>query len=338
MRFRPRAGDGAGWRLLSLAWVYLLVLAVAAIGQSTQPQRTRLFLKDGTYQVVLGYQVDGDLVRFQSAERDGETEEIPLARVDMAATERWRQQHAPTGAPGPVLSPELAAEEAARQALRPEVAPNLRLPEQDSVLALDSYQGTPELVPLAQEGSDLNRETAHAMQKQAINPSSAAHQIAELAGTASEVKLHALEPAIYVRIGEDDAYAPGGGMVVDTHGASGRATPSGGAERSGYVLERLDVRRDTRILSSFKITWLDTGRRQPEIVELKQEPLPGGHWLRLTPEAPLEVGEYALVEILNGAALNLNVWDFGIHPDAKESYEAIKPDARKPATLEHRPQ
>jgi hypothetical protein len=276
-------------------------------------------------------------VRFQSAERDGETEEIPLARVDLPATERWRQEHT-TAPQGPVLSPELAAEETARHALRPEVAPNLRLPEEDSVLALDNYQGTPELVPLAQEGSDLNRETAHATQKLAINPASAAHQIAELAGSASEVKVHALQPAIYVRIGEDFADAPGGGMVIDTHGASGRATPAGGTERSGYVLERLDVRRDTRILSSFKIAWLDTGRTQPDVIELKQEPLPGGHWLLLTPATPLEIGEYALVEVLSGDALNLNVWDFGIHPEAKESYEAIKPDVRKPATLGRRPQ
>jgi hypothetical protein len=322
------------WRPCRLAWLCLLTLA--ALGQNTPPQRTRLILKDGSYQLVLGYQVVGDLVRFQSAERDGETEEIPLARVDLAATERWRQEHT-SAAPGPVLSPELAAEEAARAALRPYVAPGLRLPTEESVLALDTYQGLPELVPLAQEGTDLNRETAHGLQKLAINPAAAAHQIAELAGAASEVKLHALQPSLYVRLG-DDLDPPGGGMVIDTHGASGRATPAGGDARSGYVLERLDVRRNTRILSSFRIAWLDTGRPQPDVIELKQEPLPGGHWLRLTPPAPLETGEYALVEVLDGGTVNLNVWDFGIHPAANESYEAIKPEVRKPATLERRPE
>jgi hypothetical protein len=32
------------------------------------------------------------------------------------------------------------------------------------------------------------------------------------------------------------------------------------------------------------------------------------------------------------------VWDFGIHPEAKESYEAIRPEVRKPPTLERRPE
>ena len=39
------------------------------------------------------------------------------------------------------IDPELLKEEADRRSLTPEVAPNLNLPEQDSVLALDYFQG-----------------------------------------------------------------------------------------------------------------------------------------------------------------------------------------------------
>src|SRR6202000_369550 len=49
---------------------------------SDEPTRTRLILKDGTYQLVFNYKVVGDVVRYHSAERDGEEEDVPLALVD----------------------------------------------------------------------------------------------------------------------------------------------------------------------------------------------------------------------------------------------------------------
>src|SRR5579875_2144470 len=61
----------------------------------TPQRRTRLILKDGTFQSVLSYRVAGDRVRYRSAERGGEEEEIPLALVDMPATKAWEQAHDP---------------------------------------------------------------------------------------------------------------------------------------------------------------------------------------------------------------------------------------------------
>ena len=55
----------------------------------TPQHRTRLFLKDGSYQTVLSFRVVGDRVRYRSAERDGENEEIPLSLVDLPATQAW---------------------------------------------------------------------------------------------------------------------------------------------------------------------------------------------------------------------------------------------------------
>jgi hypothetical protein len=305
-------------------------------GQTTS--RTRLILKDGSYQVVLGYQLVGKVVRYKSAERNGETEEVPLALVDLPATERWKREHEP-GAQDrpPVLSPELAKEEADRAALTPEIAPNLRLPEEDSVLALDTFRGAPELVPIPQEGSDLNKETAHASAKLAINPASSPHRILDIPGYASDIQLHVSQPVFYVRIGDDTAPGAGSGMTVDTHGASGRATPAGGLATSDYVVERLDVRRDVRVLDSFRISKLGTGKPQPDVYELKEETLPGGHWMKLTVNQPLDFGEYALVELLNEREVNLNVWDFGVHSDAKENVEAIRPEIKKPTVLGRRP-
>jgi len=319
---------------------------VPDLSQSEQPQRQRLILKDGTYQLVLSYKVVGSIVKYRSAERSGEEEEVPLALVDIPATERWKQQHSPgaenSGAQNqpPVLSPELAREEGARAARTPFVAPDLRLPEEDSVLVLDTFHDTPELVPLPQQASDLNKETAHAVQKIAINPSSAAHRIAELRGSKADIQLHVADPVFYVRIGDDEApYVSGQSITVDTHGASSaaRATPGGGSPSSGYVIERVDVRYDSRVVDSFRIMQLGTGRPQPDVIEMKSEPLPGGQWLKLTPIVPLEFGEYALVEVLSSHELNLDVWDFGVHPTAPENVEAQRPEPHRAPGLSRRP-
>jgi hypothetical protein len=304
--------------------------------------RTRLILKDGSYQIVLRYEIDGNVVRYVSAERNGAVEDVPLALVDLAATVRWHDQNA-AGTDGgtPVLSPELAREEAARAALTLEVKPDLRLPDQGSVLVLDTFENTPELVPVPQEGSDLNKETAHAVQKKAIHPLSSPHEIVEVPGARSEIQLHVPDPVFYVRIGTDEMDPSGGNAItVAVHGEGGdteRDAPSGGAESSDYVIERVDSRQDLRVVDSFRIALLGTNRRQPDVYELREEPQPGGRWLRLTPEQPLPFGEYALVEVLSTNTVNLDVWDFGVHPDAPENFEAIRPEPREPVVLKNRP-
>lgn len=305
-------------------------------------QRTRLFLKDGSYQSVLSYKVEGNVVEYRSAERNGELEEVPLRLVDMAATVRWFHEHVEGATPAQsqpsVLSPELAKEEADRAAVTPLIAPGLHLPEEISLLALDTFEAIPELVPMPQVGSDLNKESAHAVQKQAINPASSPHRILEIQRNRSDIQLHVAEPVFYVRVG-DDLPEDGGGFVVDTHGASGttiRDAPTGGAAGSSYVIERVDSRQDSRIVDSFRIAWINTGRKQPDIIETRQEDLPGGHWMKLTPTQPLEFGEYALIEIVSDHEVNLDVWDFGVHSAAKENVEAIRPEEKRPVTLKSR--
>jgi hypothetical protein len=313
---------------------------------TTAPHRTRLILKDGSYQVVMSYRIAGNMVRYISAERGGAEEEVPLSLVDLDATHRWEQRHAQTPTPNPnsddqqtppAIDPELLKEEAARAALTPEVAKDLRLPEQDSTLALDTFRGTPELVPLAQTDSDLNRNTGHNLLRASINPLSAAHPIVQLKGESSPLQLHVPDPVFYLRIGDqtvgDTAGTP---LTVDTHGATSRAQndPSGGAANSRYVVVRADVRTNARVIASFRINLLGSGQHQEDVVETTTELLPGGHWLKITPNKPLDFGEFALMEVISDKAVNLGVWDFGIHPVAAENRDVIKPEARHRVTLE----
>ena len=125
----------------------------------------------------------------------------------------------------PTIDPELLKEEADRASLTPEVATDLRLPEDDSVLGLDTFHGTSELVPLAQSGGDLNRNTAHNLIPGIINPASSSHPIVQLKGETAAVQMHVDSPVIYLRIGDTPAPPTGGApLVVDTHGATGQAT------------------------------------------------------------------------------------------------------------------
>ena len=339
------AAKFAGHHALTI--IYLLVtttapalFAVQTPADPALPHRIHLILRDGSYQVVTGYRVEGKNVVYTSAERGGAQEIIPLALVDIDATHTWENQHIPGSHPEakPAIDPEVLKEEADRAAFTPEIAPDLSLPEQDSVLALDTFQSTPELIPLAQSAGELNRNTAHNVLKSVINPRSSAHQIAELKGFRSPVQLHVQDPVLYVRVGDEPPTGGGGTFTVDTGGATGSAPTAspGGSATSRYVVVRVDVRTDSRIVSSFSLPQLSSSQRQEDLVETTAQPLPGGHWLKLTPREPLTFGEYALVEVLSDREVNLGVWDFGVHPVAPENRDAIKPQPKRPFRLDRR--
>lgn len=317
-----------------------------AADSANAPHRTRLYLKDGSYQIVMSYRISGNLVHYISAERDGAAEEIPLSLVDLDATHRWEKEHSPaqagdnssSGEP-PAIDPELLKEEADRTSLTPEVAKDLSLPEQDSALALDTFHGTPELVPLSQNDSDLNRNTGHNILRGVINPLSSPHQVAQLKGERSDVQLHVASPDFYIRVGEDTVPPTGGTpLTVDTHGASNAIKPdaASGSTSDRYVIVRADVRTGVRDIASFRIGLLGTGQTQEDVVETTSEVLPGGHWMKLTPQQPLDFGEYALMEVISDKVVNLSVWDFGVHPVAPENRDVIKPEPKRPLTLERR--
>jgi len=327
----------------------LFLLMAAATAQAPPPRQTRLILKDGSYQIVLSYQIKkaagGDRVIYKSAERGGMEEELPANLVDWDATHKWERDHAAgaamqTEAP-PTIDPELLKEEQAERERMPDVAPHLHLPERGSVYVLDTFQGTPELVALQQSNGNLDRNTAHNVLKAAINPAAVSHQLVQLRGTSAEVQLHVAEPEIYVRIGDDDSKqdAPPDSFKVDTHGASGMAgSSSGGSPDSMYVMVRADVRKDVRIIASVRVNMMGQVIEQEDVVAAMAQMLPGGHWLKLTPSKPLDFGEYALMEVLSKKEVNLEVWDFGVHPQAPENDGAILPQQKKPVVLQPRPE
>jgi hypothetical protein len=312
-------------RILLLA-VLLLSCFGLSLRVTAQTPNQRLILKDGSYQVVTKYERAGDRVRYFSAER-GQWEEIPASLVDFAATE-----HAPGAAPVSPAVPEAAAidqEEQRARARTPDVSPGLRLPDQDGVWALDTFRDSPELVALAQNSGNVNRETTHNVLRATLNPLGGVQQSIQIPGAESKVKLHVDEPALYVSIlGADDNEADTSALTVETHGAgSAKNKDAASSVNSQYAIVRVrsNFKKDYRVVSGIKISVGGKVSQAEDVIPTVAQVLPGGRWMRLTPQQPLTIGDYALMELLTPGEVNLSVWDFRIDPQGPDNKNSIMP-------------
>ena len=294
----------------------------------------RLILKDGTYQLVRQYTIAGDRVRYLSLER-GDWEEMPVDLVDWKATAKWEQDHAtPAGdeaSPAMKEAADIDQEEAEERALQkarmPEVAKGLELPDEDGVFALDTFQGTPELVELVPVDLDMNAKTRHGVSS--LNPLAASKANLELAGEHAKIHLHVNDPAIYLSLDVTDDREPVLARAVTVDTSKGKAVNNGkhGAhsDKSGFAIVRVDERRAVRIVGGVKVSVTGQVTQDENVVPTKVEVMLGKHWLRIQPEQPLTIGEYALVEILSASDINQSVWDFRIDPATPDNPGSMGP-------------
>jgi len=299
----------------------------------------RLILKDGTFQIVRKYEITGDRVRYISIERGGDWEELPYSLVDWPATKKWEQQaqqaaddaQSPAMAEAAEIDKEEAAEREANIDRRPEVARGLNLPNQDGVFVLDEYQGTPELVELVPSTGDLQIARQHGLRSVLPLQGQLAH--VELEGPAAKVHLHVNEPTLYLSIDSADdgrvatERVTTNAITVDTKGASGVAHPKRGATSptSGFAIVRVDERKSVRIVGTVHVSPTGNITQEENVIPATVEVLPGKHWLKLKPQQPLLIGEYALVEILSPKDMNATVWDFQVNPRAGINETALVP-------------
>src|SRR5579871_5004763 len=183
----------------------LLCLAFLLLpGVWAQELSHRLFLKDGSYQMVTKWEVKGDRVRYLSAER-GEWEEVPYSLIDWPATEKFEKERA-SGDVSPVaheISEEEKAERAEEAAKTPEVSPGLHLPYSDGVFLLDNFQRQPQLVQLNQNGGEIDRDVKGNIIRSTINPLASNKQSVELKGAHAAVQSHMARPVIFVNFATD---------------------------------------------------------------------------------------------------------------------------------------
>jgi hypothetical protein len=322
-----------------LLFLVLLLSSVAACRPGlAQVPNQRLILKDGSYQVVTKYQKVGDRVRYFSAER-GQWEELPENLVDWAATETYAKEHKPgaqpAAEPATPISPaipeaaEIDKEEQHARARTPDVLPGLRLPDQDGVWALDTFHDQPELVALTQNSGGVNRETGHNVLRSALNPVGGIQQSVQIPGAESKIKLHVNDPALYVSItGVDDNEAESSAVTVDTHGAASVKDKNGfSSANSNYAIVRVrsNFKKDYRVVSGIKIGMAGKVSQTEDVIPTTVQVLPGNRWVKLTPQQPLTIGDYALMEVLSPGEVNLSVWDFRIDPQGPDNKNALMP-------------
>lgn len=311
--------------LLTLAVLAFAAICLMARPLPAQTLAQRLILKDGSYQSITKYEIQGDRVRYFSAER-GEWEEVPKAMVDWDATQKYEQNRV-TGAVIPEaaeLDKELDAERQAADARTPEVAPGLRLSEDGGVFLLDTYQNQPQLAEIQQSGGDVNRSTKSNILRAAINPLAGAKQTIELPGPHAKVQSHTAVPSLYVNLS-------GEGATADSNAATGKLPTSNPpllpAER--FKIIRVESKNNKRVAGAIKTAVTGKSKTDERFIAATVAPMTGG-WVKIAPIDPLPAGEYAVAEMLGKDSINLYVWDFGVNPNAPANSFAIKPEPPEP--------
>jgi len=273
----------------------------------------RLMLKDGNYQSFSKCEVVAERVRYLSAERY-EWEEIPSSLVDWEATAKYEQaRQSGVRESARVTAAEEEAERRAQEARSPTVSPGLRLPEAGGVFLLDSFQGKPELIELAQNGGEINQQRGRNILRAALNPFAGSKQSIELEGARAQVQAHASQPVLYLNVESGEATTEPGEKP------EGEATVHPAPPlASRYRIARLSRKKDSRVIGNLKVAFTGKLSQKQELVPSTVE-LVSGPWVKLTPLAPLPPGEYAVVEMLGEKEMNLYVWDFGLDPSAPRS-------------------
>jgi len=305
--------------------VLVLVAGLVALVHAQQLAK-RLILKDGSYQLATQWEVKGDRVRYLSSERN-EWEELPYSLVDWVATDKFEKDRA-AGVPSPeavALDKELESERQQEAANSPQVAPGLRLPEDGSVLLLDTFQNQPQLIELQQNGGELNRNTKHNVLRAAVNPIASSKQTIELDGLHAGIQAHAAVPSIYVNL--DTQQNPGAPGQQLPQSPQQPQQPEQPWDR--FHIVRTQAKNGKRIVGEVKISPIGKATQQQNLVATTAQRLTGP-WVKVTPTAALDPGEYAVVELLGRDGMNTFVWDFGVNPSAPANAGALKPQPTAP--------
>lgn len=277
------------------------------------PHGRKLILKDGNFQMVREYQLNGERVRYFSMERK-DWEEIPAAMVDWDATAK--AEAAEVNADAALVSKIHAQESAQKIASVMDVDASLQvgggifLPSGEGMFLVEGRNVT----PMDQAGSELKTDKKNRL-KQILSPIPIVPNKTNviLPGPRAQVRIagSAATPEFYLREAPDD---PDRTTQIQKSSRPGENGPE-------VELVRVKVSGGKRILESLRSMFgEDLGTEVNSISIQKWDIAPTV--FRFTLSEPLPPGEYALAEILPGG-LNLFVWDFGVDAVAVEKSTVI---------------
>jgi hypothetical protein len=319
-----RLGYFVSMLIAILPGTFLPVKAAPYPQQATLADRIqkRLILNDGSYELIGQYSIEGKRVRYFSTERNA-WEELPYSIIDWAATEKyaaWSAQEADVRRNDAL--DRAAAERKEEEAHLPLVMSGLRIPAPEGVFLLDVYQGTSELNKLGQSGGDLNKNMGSNILRGIINPVAGSKQTVEIKGLRARIQSHVAQPAIYFAIDPAD---PAVGYNSET-------------ARNHLRIVRCTNKKGNRIVATIDIAVYGKVRQQTQFIETTVERI-SDYWVKISPAAPLQPGEYALVEFDEKGSMNQFVWDFGADPAAPPNSATMIGDAeRKEPVLIQKPQ
>ncbi|MGH9455186.1 MAG: hypothetical protein ACRD2O_14585 [Terriglobia bacterium] len=260
----------------------ILALLVVMMAPGNLFGAIKLYLKDGTYQLVKSYEVKGDRVRYYSVERS-EWEEIPTTLVDFDATHRAEQEEKAQQAKEVQAAKELEQKHLSQQAVATgyQVAPGIHLPNDQDIFAFDGSR----IIPLAQSDAGMVRDRKRMALNMAVPaPLLKRQSFVVLAGPKAPVRVHSVQPAFYAQF-------------PDATAASLQLIPMK-ATKEDRVVEKVDVGRKGKPTES-----------RVSIPLRRTQVAPGIY--KLDPEQALAPGEYAFAEVKDNK-INMDVWDFGI--------------------------
>jgi hypothetical protein len=199
----------------------------------------------------------------------------------------------------------------AAEPVRQLAAPGLQVPDGSIPYALDEFQNKPLLIPIHHSVVVANHHAGANFAGSMTESFFYRPKVTvELSGEHARVQLHTELPVLYMHLAQDPEYAS------DTN--TGNSVT--------LVLVRANVKKGKRILSTISFNSMGGHpKRSDGVVDVNIEHLPGG-WIRITPQQPLSLDEYALMPIPNSAGeFAAVVFDFGINPSAPIPTDAIRP-------------
>jgi hypothetical protein len=252
----------------------LFVFALAAFAN------VKLYMKDGTFQIVREYKVTGDRIRFYSVERS-EWEEMPADLVDIKRTEgeaSARKQQLTEEAK--VLSEEDKVERQLQQEV-------MRIPQTPGVYYLEGKEARK--IKPAETSVHTNKGRSSLKSISPIPWVSGKATLEIPAKTSLNVFNNPLQE-FYIQLSEEQRF----GIL--------KLTPEKGGVR---VVEKLTIIPVTKEIVE-----------EPTEVEIFRKQLTPDGLYKIWPAQPLEPGEYAVVEYTSGK-MNMQVWDFALTAKAK---------------------
>src|SRR5579872_2358571 len=181
--------------------VTLLLLAFA-IGAGPLQAQIKLYLKNGTYELVKSYEVQGDRVRYYSLERS-EWEYVPKALVDFDATQRAQQEEKAQQEKQIAEARELELERFDVSANAGyEIHPGIRLPSDSCVFAFDGTR----VIRLIQSSADVVTDKKRAALVMVMpGPLLKKQSVVVLSGAKAAVRILSQQPDFYIQ--DSDTWA-----------------------------------------------------------------------------------------------------------------------------------